>query len=134
MLEKLRLKKLPIKLPRRALTDRDIAKYVKVLQVPNFRGVFMRDDLPSTIHKSECAIINLDDKVGKGTHWTAYVKRGNKISYFDSIGQLSPPLEVIKYFRSDGGNNNITYNFDRYQNLNSYICGHLCLQFLYSHT
>lgn len=93
----------------------------------------MRDDLPSKIHKNECAIINLDDSVGKGTHWTTYVKRGKNILYFDSIGHLKPPLEVIKYFRSDGSKNNITYNFDRYQHLDSYTCGHLCLKFLYTY-
>lgn len=93
----------------------------------------MRDDLPSKIRENECGIVNLDDKVGEGSHWTAYVKLGKNITYFDSIGHLKPPLELIKYFRSDGGKNNITYNFDRYQNLNSYNCGHLCLQFLYSY-
>lgn len=91
----------------------------------------MRDALPSKIHKNECGIVNLDDETGDGTHWTAYVKRGKFITYFDSIGQLKPPLELIKYFRSDGSSNKITYNFDRYQDFNSYQCGHLCLGFLY---
>lgn len=94
----------------------------------------MRNGLPSKIHENESGIVNLDDKNGEGTHWTAYVKHGFNVSYFDSIGNLKPPLELIKYFRSDGSRNNITYNFERYQKLNSYNCGHLCLQFLYSCT
>lgn len=94
----------------------------------------MRNDLPSKIHGKESGIVNLDDKIGAGTHWTAYVKSGPNVAYFDSIGNLNPPLELIKYFRSDGSWNKITYNFERYQNLNSYNCGHLCLQFLYSYT
>lgn len=94
----------------------------------------MRNDLPAVIHKNESGIVNLDDKIGDGTHWTAYVKRGYNVAYFDSIGNLKPPLELIKYFRSDDGSRNkITYNFERYQNLNSYNCGHLCLQFLYNY-
>lgn len=91
----------------------------------------MRNALPLKIHKNECSIVNLDDDVGEGTHWIAYVKHGKNIIYFDSIGHLRPPLELIKYFQSDGGKNKIKYNFERYQNINSYNCGHLCLQFLY---
>jgi hypothetical protein len=122
-----------MKLPRRALTNVDLMKYAKILKIPHFRGVYMRNDLPSKILENESGIVNLDDKRGPGTHWTAYVKRGINVTYFDSIGRLKPPLEVIKYFRSDGSKNNITYNFERYQDLNSYNCGHLCLQFLYSY-
>jgi hypothetical protein len=91
----------------------------------------MRNDLPSKIYKNESGILNLDDKIGKGTHWTSYVKRGNNIIYFDSIGQLKPPLELLTYFRSDGSTKNIHYNFNKFQNLNSYNCGHLVLNFLY---
>lgn len=47
-------------------------RYAK--QLPNFRGIFMRDDLPLKIRKNECGIVNLDISSGPGTHWTAYVK------------------------------------------------------------
>lgn len=90
----------------------------------------MRDTLPNVIRKDESGIINLDRNVGSGTHWTAYVKRGPHITYFDSVGQLKPPPEVIKYFYSDGSRKDIRYNFTRYQKLNTYNCGHLVLQFL----
>lgn len=121
-----------MKLPNRPLTNIDLIHYVKKLKIPYFRGVYMRDNLPSTIFNKESGIVNLDDTVGEGTHWTAYVKHYNNIEYFDSIGQLKPPLELIRYFRSDGSRNNITYNFDRLQKLNSYNCGHLVLLFLYN--
>lgn len=94
----------------------------------------MRDALPAKIHKRECGFVNLDDDVGDGTHWTSYIKRDKQIHYFDSIGQLKPPIEVIKYFRSDGSSNSIHYNFDKLQNLNTYNCGHLALAFLYYNT
>lgn len=92
----------------------------------------MRDRLPTKIRRNECGVVNLDDNVGRGTHWTAYIKRGRNVKYFDSIGSLRPPLELINYFRSDGRLNTITYNSERYQSLNSYTCGHLCLKFLYT--
>lgn len=93
----------------------------------------MRNDLPSQINKIECGIINLDDKNGDGTHWTAYAKRYSDISYFDSYGNLRPPIELIRYFQSDGSKNKIFYNYSSYQGFNSIICGHLCLKFLYEY-
>ena len=40
------------------------------MKIKNFRGVFMRNALPSNgcLYK-ESAIINLDDKDGPRTHW-----------------------------------------------------------------
>lgn len=105
-------------------------RYAK--QLPNFRGIFMRDDLPLKIRKNECGIVNLDISSGPGTHWTAYVKNHKSIIYFDSYGNLRPPNEVISYFFSDGSSNNISYNHDQMQRLNSYNCGQLCLKFLYN--
>lgn len=89
----------------------------------------MRDQLPKTIRKYESGIINLDSDAGSGTHWTAYVKNGSHITYFDSVGQMKPPPELITYFRSDGSND-IRYNFTRFQKLDTYNCGHLVLRFL----
>ena len=54
-----------IKLPQRALTDVDILKYAKVLRIPNFRGVFMRNALPASGPRyCESAVVNLDDASG----------------------------------------------------------------------
>ena len=38
----------------KGLTNFDILHDVKILQVPNFRGVFMRDELPMTFNPLEC--------------------------------------------------------------------------------
>lgn len=91
----------------------------------------MRNELPTNgPQKYEAAILNLDSKNGPGTHWVAYRKNNNKVIYFDSFGNLQPPHELVKYF--DVGSNNviILYNHERYQNFNTYNCGHLCIQFL----
>lgn len=92
----------------------------------------MRDDLPVKIRKNECGIINLDTSSGPGTHWTAYVKKASEITYFDSYGSLKPTNELYKYFISDGGSNNIKYNYNTIQKPNSILCGHYCLAFLYN--
>lgn len=86
----------------------------------------MRNALPASPHYRESAIINLDDKNGPGTHWVAYRKRGNDVIYFDSFGDLRPPMELMSYL----GINQIKYNPARYQDFGTYNCGHLCLQFL----
>lgn len=94
----------------------------------------MRDDLPTKIHLNECGIINLDSKYNPGSHWTAYVKHFNNIAYFDSFGNLQPPIELVHYFYSNGEPNiNIIYNFLNQQNFNSIKCGHLCLSFLHKY-
>jgi hypothetical protein len=112
-------------LPKRALTNVDIEKFGKK-HLKYFRGVFMRDTLPSKKpRKNECGIINLDSIFGNGTHWVAYFRKNNQNHYFDSFGNLQPPLEVIKYL-----GDKISYNYNRFQNFNTYNCGHLCLEFL----
>lgn len=114
-------------LSNRALTDTDLLCYAKKLEIPNFRGVFMRNDLPKTgpLFK-EAVIINLDDKNGRGTHWTCYRKNGKSVRYFNSFGNLKPPAELIQYMN----NNEIKYNYKIYQEFNTVNCGHLCLKFL----
>lgn len=87
----------------------------------------MRNALPNKPRRNECAIINLDDDIGSGTHWVAYYKKNNNILYFDSYGDLKPPIELRDYL---GSICNIFYNYKRFQNFRSFICGHLCLKFL----
>lgn len=87
----------------------------------------MRDDLPKRKLEKECGIINLDDSTGPGTHWVAYYKNKNDVYYFDSFGNLPPPLEFIKYL---GNNVKIYYNYKKYQTFTSVTCGQLSLKFL----
>lgn len=87
----------------------------------------MRDQLPTRKRKIECGILNLDDSNGPGTHWVAYYKYNNNAYYFDSFGNLPPPLELIKYL---GNNTSIYYNYKKYQSFDSVICGQLSLKFL----
>ena len=87
----------------------------------------MRDELPKDGPRfRESIVVNLDDSRGLGTYWVACKKRGGKIEYFDSFGDLRPPHEITRYF--DGYD--VRYNSKRYQNFDTYNCGHLCLQFL----
>lgn len=84
----------------------------------------MKDELPKTINKVECGIINLEDSIQEGSHWTAYYKYNHKKYYFDSYGDARPPKELVRYL----GSKNLVYNKSRFQNYDDPpICGHLCL-------
>lgn len=90
----------------------------------------MRDNLPSKIKKKERGIVNLDNLKGRGTHWVAYKKDDKDIYYFDSYGDLRPPLEIEQYLLSDGRGGQVKYNYCRYQREIDQNCGQLCLKFL----
>jgi len=70
-------------LPNKPLTIFEIEDAVEKIGLKNFRGVFLRDSLPKKPKRNECAIMNLDDTSGNGTHWVAWFKRGNDKFYFD---------------------------------------------------
>ena len=113
-----------IELPNRPLSNFDIDYYVNKLGIPSFRGTFMRDSLPKKLLKSECAIVNLDDSDGPGTHWVCYWVDPDASYYFDSFG-LSMPDELYDYL-----NKPILMNELEIQDRNDVICGHLCLKVL----
>jgi hypothetical protein len=106
-------------LPVRALTNVDIESAGKY--IPNFRGVFMRDNLPKKCHKKECGIVNLDSTTGDGTHWVGYYTNNSTNIYFDSYG-LDPPTELVEYL-----NGPILTQTFQLQQPGDVICGHLCL-------
>lgn len=90
----------------------------------------MRDGLPNVIRSHECAVINLDNTHGVGTHWVCYRKSDTNVFYYDSYGNLRPPLELMQYFNSGETDVKVQYNYERQQAFDSVLCGHLCLRFL----
>jgi hypothetical protein len=115
-------------LPKDAMDELDIYSYAILLKIKHFRGVYMRDTMPVDPLANECAVVNLDSIRGPGTHWIAYSKHKNIVYYFDSFGNLPPPVELIEYF---GNGIKMFYNHYNYQPYNTSICGQLCLQFLH---
>jgi len=110
-----------IVLANKPLTNFEIEDAVKNIGLKNFRGVFLRDTFPKKPKRNECAIMNVDNTSGNGTHWVAWFKRGNDKFYFDSFG-LPPPTE-LKYFLNRG----VFYPTEQIQPRQEVICGHLCL-------
>ena len=115
-------------IPDKILTNFDLLDYVKKLDIPNFRGVFMRDILPKSPRKIECGIGNLNTSKEKGSHWVCYYKKVLNRIYFDSFGQITP-IEIQNYLkkRRERGIGVIQRNTDIVQPFNTNICGHVCL-------
>ena len=111
-------------LPNKPLSNIELLEAARKLKIPNFRGVSLRDALPTTPKKKECGILNLDDTTGSGTHWVAWYKNGTEKKYFDSYG-LQPPNELVDYLAPS-----ILYNTERVQPYDQVFCGHLCLYVL----
>lgn len=110
----------------RALYENEMVKFGK--SAPHFRGIYMKDKLPDSPLRHESGVLNLDNSNGTGTHWTAYTKTDNVVRFFDSFGDLKPPLEFLWYMRDCS----ILYNYERYQKYDTTNCGQLCLRFLHS--
>ena len=49
-------------------------KYAEDLNIPNFCGVFMRDELLKIPWQHECRIVNFNTSSEPGSHWVAYYK------------------------------------------------------------
>ena len=115
------------------LSNFDIQKIAKHLEIPNFKGVFTRDQLPEKIGNRESGIVNFNTSKEPGSHWVAYFRDASKKIYFDSFGQVIP-TEIQKYLKTkDEYRYNlpvIERNTDVVQEPNTVICGHLCLYVL----
>jgi len=109
------------------LSNFQIIEKCKQLQIKNFKGVFMRDELNKnrTSTENECLILNIDHSNNNGTHWTCLFIRNGLSYHFDSFG-FAPPVEVLKYCKGER-----YYNSFRIQQLNEVICGHYCIYVLY---
>ena len=113
------------KIPETALSNTDIANYVKILKIRNFRGCYMRDELKNSRAKDiECGVLNLNLSNEAGSHWTCWFKVNNDKYYFNSFG-LPPPKELVDYLVSP-----ILFSTFQLQGMNDQNCGKWCLLIL----
>ena len=114
MIEKPKFKNKP-------LSNFDLLQWIDFLKIPNFKGIFARDEVMPREH-SPC-IINLDELANAGTHWVCCVPGDRALWYFDSFGMGFP-----QEFKSSKP---VIWNSSQYQNINSVLCGYYCLFFLH---
>jgi hypothetical protein len=109
------------------LSNFEIIQKCNELQIKNFKGVFMRDELNKNRKSTnnECLILNIDHSKNNGTHWTCLFINNGISYYFDSYG-LTPPLEVLDYCKGER-----YFNSFKIQQDQEVICGHYCIYVLY---
>ena len=115
------------------LSNFDIICICKKLEISNFKGCFMRDEIKSFCENDECSILNTDVSSSSETHWVAVNTADSSSTsgavgttyYFDTFG-LEPISEIKRYCEEPR-----FYNSFEFQKPNKVICGHLCLYFLY---
>ena len=108
------------------LSNFDIISKCKELNIKNFKGVFMRDEVKGSAKSNECFIMNIDHSNNNGTHWTSLYIKNSICYYFDSFG-FPPPEEILNY--CEGLER--YYNSFRIQKVDEVICGHYCIYMLY---
>ena len=124
-----------IHIPDKPLTNYELIGYANQLNIPNFRGIFMRDELPRKPWINECGIVNFNTSIEPGSHWVGYFKNKQERIAFDSYGQ-SILKELRDYLKTEKEKETdeavIQRNTDIVQKFNTQICGHLCLYVLKS--
>ena len=98
--------------------------------VPNFYGVYSRDNLPQPERYPFSLITNTDLKTETGTHWIAvYVDDKGKGVYFDSYAQAPQHEEFIDFLNINcpGG---YTWNKKPLQCLTCVTCGEYCCVYI----
>ena len=91
----------------------------------NYIGTYSKDNVP-ILKNNESTIVNLDDSLGKGTHWISYKKINVKIFYNDSY-RVAFISDIIK---NQYPYHKFICNIYRIQSLNSNQCGRFCILFL----
>jgi len=80
-------------LPNKPLINFELLSVANKLRIPNFVGYFDEISYRKKSLMRERGILNVDDSLGYGSHWTAWFKNNNEKYYFSSFGtQL--PLEL----------------------------------------
>lgn len=94
--------------------------------VPNFLGVYSRDNLPIPEEYPFSLICNTDLQFEDGTHWIAiYVDSDGKGTYFDSYAM--PPIhEEFKEFLNTFCQNGQSWNKTKLQCNTCITCGEYC--------
>lgn len=120
-------------LPGNTLCTSDIMNLAKLAKIPHFSRVKMRDQFHGKSRYQETGVLNLSPSTMPGSHWCCYYRNGKERYYFDSYGE-SPPVELLRYLKSDREMEEnspvIVRNLVTVQHDNSSECGALCLYVL----
>lgn len=111
-------------------TGVELEKLAKSLKLP-LKGIVFRNQL--YLHEPTkfptCYIINLDDVLSSGTHWTCLYLTNKTAYYFDSFGVIYP--QSVEFICKKLNIPKIYYNEVELQNITEGFCGQWVIAFLY---
>jgi hypothetical protein len=111
----------------RPLTNIDIEQYLR--NVPYFRGVYSRNNLPNKPRVNESIIVNYNRSDQSGSHWVCILNnsKNDNIEFYDSFA-VSPGKELVDYMKKGG--KPIAYNSSQHQDMNAVTCGYWCILYI----
>lgn len=117
------------------LTNFELDSMAKRLEIPSWKGVHSRDEIPKKLSKSlpevETYIVNIQPlNDGGGTHWVAVIKDKQQAYYYDSYG-MTPIEEVLYRYRNIDLISSTFVMQDLHRT--SVYCGMISLYFLYAY-
>ena len=92
----------------------------RLQRVYNYK-IYPRDSKKIT----DRGFVNIDNRSQGGTHWTCFIKKDNKLFYFDSFGG-QPVKFLLNHLPKP-----IIYHISKIQDIISKLCGSYCLCFFY---
>ena len=81
-------------LPNKPLSNLEIIDAAKKLSLYRFRGIFLRDTLPTKPKLNEVGILNFDLSYDDGTHWVMCFKRV-RISSISIVMECNPLVSLL---------------------------------------
>ena len=112
------------------LSNIDLTFLSKLFKISSLNGILSKDLFAKTSPKLGCYIVNLDDAIGGGTHWTGLIITKDMAIYYDSFGAPAPN-SIISFVRRYNANIKIIYSIDQIQHMDSVYCGYFVVYFLY---
>lgn len=92
----------------------------------NIVGVFPADHI-TKLSDGQGLILNTKPHGHEGQHWIAVYNDGNRVEVFDSLGVFSDKGQIDFYTLS----NNLYFNQTSIQCIDSLVCGHYCIFYLF---
>ena len=115
-----------VSIPDKPLPNIERTTYARELEIPHFRGVYMRDTLPLYPFNIESGIVNLNTSNQAGSRWVCYYHNKADRIYIDLYGPIIP-VEIQRYLKTgsefDRGKEVIQRNADIVQAANTSVCG-----------
>ena len=111
------------------LSTTDLKYYGKLFQIPLI-DVLSKDLFKNITPEIGGYIINLEDHIYSGSHWTTLILTKDIAIYYDSFGGPIPQ-DILQFIKKFNKKSTIIYSIDVIQYKNSIYCGWFCIYQLF---